>query len=217
MEAGGHCRQAVVGLAVHDVRAVEVGVNVLDDARDPHLGDHVVVRVIVRNAGALRGLQPATHFHRATRDRGLGLRRPPAYDGHGAVPDEHRRHHPVAALAVQLTVRDVDRVLTQPLATKRHRLPEVLARERVVAAHHVGQWQGRGRREVPRLGGAPCFPGVQLPEAQEHRRGDGQHHQQVGDPVARSEQGGHAASVRGALSRLAASRRAGSRPRRTAR
>ena len=39
--------------------AVEVGVDVLDDAGDPHLRDHVVLRVVVRDAGALGGLQPA--------------------------------------------------------------------------------------------------------------------------------------------------------------
>ena len=43
----------------HDVRAVEVGVDVLDDAGDPHLRDDVVLRVVVARARSLGGLQPA--------------------------------------------------------------------------------------------------------------------------------------------------------------
>ena len=58
-ESGGTGDQVAGRCAVHDVAAVEVGVDVLHDAGDPHLRDDVVVRVGVVGAGALGGLQPA--------------------------------------------------------------------------------------------------------------------------------------------------------------
>ena len=97
----------------------------------------------------------------------------PRTTGIALSPDEDRCHHPVAAPSVEVSVRDVERALRQPLAGEGHRLAEVLPRERVVAAHHLRQrqrlraWRGR----APRPRGRPPRRRTATPRARSPRPG----------------------------------------------
>ncbi len=76
------------------------------------------------------------------------------------------------------------------------RLPDPVARERVVRPHHVGQRHRVGVGQVGGLGGAVRLPGVELPEPQADGHGHQHDGEEVRAPVPRGELAGHVVRVR---------------------